>query len=351
MSKVVPLKATLRDIADGAGVSASTVSQVLNNKGAISDPTRQRVMVVVERLGYKRRGRARRVDTLTMLVRRDPSERETNPFHFFVMKGVEAQCQALGIDLRLMSIPVDEASRARSLPAGLTGRPSDGLIVVGAVVEDARAFESVVGERPFVFIDGLLEGEKTPPHSRIMVDNEGGTAEVTRYVLSRGHRNIAFVGGGEGAHPSFTERREGYTKTVSAHGLEPLGVDSLVYRLSKRDAVADLLAAGVSAVVAANDLVALEVMTLALEAGRALPETLSVTGFDNLYGAKHVRPALTTLDVDKAYLGALGVHQLTFDGAVHAQDAPYAAHHTVTRVPPKLIVRASVKAFERRQPM
>ena len=115
-------RTTLRDVAAEAGVSPATVSQTLNHKGAISEATRYKVIAAAENLGYQQRAPLAprvtgRLTKLTMLMKRDPDEKVPNPFHYYVMKGIEAQCRQLGLELRLSSVAVDKNSRVLELPA------------------------------------------------------------------------------------------------------------------------------------------------------------------------------------------------------------------------------------------
>ena len=309
-------RTTLRDIADRAGVSLTTVSQTLNNKGAISEPTRNKVMVAAEQLGYQQRlSRPRlnaRLGTVTMLVKRDPDEKAPNPFHYYVMQGVEEQCRQFGLELRYSSLGVDENSRVLEFPSAADLRNSDGFLIVGAVVADGGAFLETLGARPAVFINGYLRGAA---YDRVGIDNRAGAYDATLYLLERGHTHIGFVGGGVGVHPSIGERREGYLKALEDAALETYAyvADSIVLTPDyAAEAAEELLEAraDITALVAASDNVAMGIYRAAETLGLQVPRDLSVMGFDNLHGVEHLSPALSTMNIDKEYLGAAAVRHL-----------------------------------------
>ncbi len=309
-------RTTLRDIANKAGVSLTTVSQTLNNKGAISEPTRTKVMAAAEQLGYQQRVLSAprlnaQLGTVTMLVKRDPNEKAPNPFHYYVMQGVEEQCRGLGLELRYSSIGVDENSRVLAFPSAADLRNTDGFLIVGAVVEDGPAFLDALGERPVVFVNGYLWGAT---YDRVCIDNRAGAYDATAHLLEHGHTHIGFVGGGERVHPSINERREGYLKALKDAFLETSYVaDSIVLTPDyAAEAAKGLLEAhpNITALVAASDNVAMGIYRAAETLGLHVPRDLSVVGFDNLHSAPHLTPPLSTMNIDKEYLGGAAVRHL-----------------------------------------
>ena len=337
-------RATLRDIASRVGVSLTTVSQTLNNKGAVSQKTRTRVLKAAEALGYQQRVVVAprlnaQMTSVAMVVKHDPdASKPTNPFHYDIIKGVEKQCRALGLDLRYTSVDVDENSRTLELPDILANRDVHGVLMVGAVVEDGPGFLEAVGDRPLVFVNGYLRGA---PYDRVGIDNRSGAFDATKYLTEQGHRKIGFVGGGEGTHPSIGERREGYRLALLEAGIAPpYFADSLILRPDFAEPAAHSLLSeepGISAVVAASDNAAMGVMKAAASLGLRLPEDLSLVGFDNLSAVRHLSPPLTTINIDKAYMGALAVRHL-YDSPVFPERPS-----TTLLVRPNLVVRSSVR--------
>lgn len=338
------VRATLRDVAGQAGVSLTTVSQALNNKGAISETTRHKVIAAARHLGYRPRTLPAprpqaRPGTLTMLVKRDPDEKTPNPFHYYVMKGIEAQCRQFGLELRFSSVAVDENSRVLEPPPASGLAHTDGVLIVGAVVEDGAAFLAGLGERPVVFVNGYLRGAG---YDRVCIDNRAGAYDAARYLLGRGHTRVGFVGGGRDVHPSLNERREGYLRALADAGIDAsYCADSLVLTPDyAAEAARALLEAhpDVTALVGASDNVAIGIYRAAAHLGLRVPHDLSVIGFDNVHGVEHLSPPLTTMNVDKEFLGAAAVRCLCDAAARPARP------HVTTLIRPDLVVRGSVSA-------
>jgi LacI family transcriptional regulator len=336
-------RATLQDIALKAGVSLSTASQALNHRGAISAETRARVLEAAERLGYRRRATpptgVRPLRSVAMLVKRDPRDDAANsPFYYFVIKGIEAASRQLGLELHFATVDVDDHSRVTAYPQVLEHAGVDGFVLVGAVITDGPDFVARLGSRPFVLIDGYLAGHGC---DRVGIDNQAGARIATEYLIARGHRHIGFVGGDANAHPGLQERRAGYLEALREHGLTPYLADSLVMTPSSAEPAARRLLTDtpqLTAIFAASDYVAMGVMRAAEALGRRAPEDLSLVGFDNLHLSEHLSPPLTTVGVDKHYLGVLGLRYL-YESAVTLERP-----NVTLLVAPTLVERASVLA-------
>lgn len=335
-------RATIKDIAQLAQVSLSTVSQVLNGKGMISAETRQRVLAASEQLGYKQSKQARpsnQPNVLTMLVGREISEERVNLFDYHVMQGIEAACRNLDLELRYATFEVDSFGNAKDYPKALEAPDSDGFLVVGGVIRDGHSFFKHVGNKPVLFINSYVYGV---PYDYVGIDNRSGGFDATSYLLECGHQHIGFVGGAEDIHPSITERYEGYLQALKAQRVKdsyaaPSSISNSeqVYEVAKTFLETYPF---ITAVVGATDLVAQGVIRAANERGRSVPEKLSVIGIDNLVAFnQNFSLPLTTMDIDKEYMGALAVRYLS--STPHGVKRP----HVSLLVRPSLIVRSSVR--------
>lgn len=337
-------KATVKDVAELAGVSPATVSQTLNNKGTISQGTRTKVLEAAQSIGYRHRSlidqNQQALTMLTMVVKRDPDEKAPNPFHYHIIKGIEQQCRNLDIDLRFSSINVDENSHAIETPAVLNSK-TDGFLLVGVVIDDGDSFLRMVGARPYVFVNGHLAQHS---FDSVEADNRGGSYTATHYLIQNQHRRIAFLGGGKQVHPSINERRLGYQQAMQDHQLKPLVMDSMLLRPEQGIQTALTLLQNhpdITALVTGNDNLAISTMQAARTLGYVLPDDLSIIGFDDQQGVGHLTPALTTMHVDKTYMGCLGV-QLLHNSALYPKQS-----HVITLVRPELIIRSSVQPFRK----
>ena len=177
------------------------------------------------------------------------------------------------------------------------------------------------------------------PYDRICVDNRAGAYDAANYLLGQGHTHIGFVGGGKDVHPSINERREGFLKALEDAGVRTSYADSLILTPDYAASAAGALLKAhpeITALAGASDNVAIGIYRAAENLGLRIPRDLSVLGFDNISGVEHLSPPLTTMHIDKEYLGAAAVR--------HVYEAPSlpGRPNLTTLVRPELIVRRSV---------
>lgn len=332
---------TLRDIAHASGLSLGTVSQALNHKPGVADATRARVFEVAEALGYDIQPQHSfpAPDTLTtigLVIKQDDQQPvPVNPFYSHVLGGVERECQRHGLSLMFASVEVDERNRVLNWPPLLLDGRVDGLIIVGAFFEDTLA---AIDRHAQVVVLVDAYAPKLPIDS-ILSDNLNGAVSAVEHLISCGHTRIGLIGSAPDAYPSVRERRKGYTRALENAGISATYIeDGLLTRDDAYAATLRLLRRSpeITAIFACNDEVALGVMDAAHELQRVLPHDLSVVGFDDIDVAKSTKPGLTTVHVDKALMGMLGVRQL-FERFAD----PARARLTIT-VGTELIVRESV---------
>jgi LacI family transcriptional regulator len=333
---------TLRDIARVSGFSLGTVSQALNHKPGVADTTRARVFEVAKSLGYEMQPphtmhSPHTLTTIGLLIKQDDQQPvPVNPFYSHVLGGVERECQRHGLSLMFASVEVDRRNRVLNWPLLLLDGRVDGLIIVGAFFEDTLA-QIDQHAQVVVLVDAYAP--KLPIDS-IVSDNLNGAISAVEYLIACGHTRIGLIGSAPDAYPSVRERRKGYTRALENAGISTAYIeDSMLTHDEGYAATLRLLRRSpeITAIFASNDEVALGVMDAAHELRRALPHDLSIVGFDNIDVAKNVKPGLTTVHVDKALMGTLGVRQL-FDRF----EDPARARLTIT-VGTELIVRESVR--------
>jgi LacI family transcriptional regulator len=230
----------------------------------------------------------------------------TNAFYAPVIAGVSRACAELDVDLRLDSLAVDDQFDPVEVPRLIQAADVDGLIILGAYLSEPAA--AMLGNQPVVLVDGYSAEPSRFPS--ILSDNAGGTATATRHLISLGHRRIAMAGTSPTSFPSLLDRRRGYSVSMREAGLEPLYVDGLhedpeACAAAVSRALADDPA--VTAVVAANDAVALAVLAQLRD---RVPEEISVVGFDDIDAASLIRPRLDTVAVDKQAMGRMAVSMI-----------------------------------------
>jgi DNA-binding LacI/PurR family transcriptional regulator len=309
---------SLRDVAQAAGVSLGTASRALNNKANVLPETRALVLKAATNLGYRVQFRVptvgvSKLNTICVLLKRDPSERaKLDPFYYAVLCGIEDECERLGINLMYASLRVDEYSNAVSWSSVLENDDVDGLMIVGAVFNDPSIIARIPRQQPMVVVDAVattLECDMVNTH------NARGGYDAVSYLIKQGHTRIGLIGSTttEPEHPSITQRRQGYLKALTEHGIRETYIqDSQLHADNAYAATHQLLDRwpSITAIFACNDDIAQFVIKAVQDRGLTVPDDISVIGFDDTDVAGKTRPPLTTMHVDKELMGALAVRQL-----------------------------------------
>ena len=306
---------TLRDIAQHADVALSTVSQVLNNRPGVSPEMRHLVLDAAAELGYRTKISSKsplsvEIKTIGLLTKRRNGDALTiNPFYSHIIAGAEAECQQHNVGLMYANIEVDEHNHAISLPSILLEERVDGVIVLGAFLEETLGHISNRGSQ-IVLVDAYTnDGDE---FDRVLVDNVSGAAKAVKYLIASGHRFIGLIGSEPDSYPSITERRQGYLAALAQYDLKPFIEDSVLDRPEAYEATKRLLARApeITAIFACNDNVAIGVVNALQDEGLRVPEDVSVIGFDNIDLAREFKPALSTMHVDKVLMGVVAVRHL-----------------------------------------
>lgn len=271
-------------MAERAGVGVGTVSRVLNDSPGVARATRAHVRAVVDELGYRPSAAARRLSlgrTMTLGV---IAPFFTRPSVVERLRGIDDVIGDSAYDLMLFNVETPE-QRAAALTRFARRDRVDGVIVISLPLDDGEVRALGRDGVRAVVVDGA---HRALPHVTID-DVEGGRLAV-RHLLDAGHRRIAFVGDREGnpfGFGSSQRRLEGMTQVLGGAGVElpaELVRRGAHGRASAHAMSAELLAlpSPPTAIFAASDVQALGVLDAAQEAGVAVPERLSVIGFDDV---------------------------------------------------------------------
>ncbi len=344
------MRPTIRDIAERAGVSKTTVSFALNDPSRISAETCKRVLAVVDELGYvpdpvARTLTTKRLGALGLLLPQPITEALRNPYLCEIIRGIGEECEKTELSLAMLP-PV----RGRVIEAARRAFV-DGLITIG-VGPGHEVVELLTRRRiPFVTIDGAESTETL----NVGIDDEAAAFGLMRSVLALGHRRVTILSlmpeaiGLPGECCSLVRdlRLAGFSRAFAEVGL---GLDSpgvLVVPTEGsleggRTAAALILAEPAeapTAIVAMADVVALGVYAACDERGLGIPKDLSVAGFDDIPGAPLACPPLTTVRQPGREKGstaaALVVSLLAGGSASHS------------RLGTELLIRGSVAAPRR----
>jgi LacI family transcriptional regulator len=321
---------TIHDVAASAGVSVSTVSKAVNGRYGVASETVDRVLAVVAELGYESSliassMRSRTTGVIGVLVA------DFEPFSAEILKGVGQALRDSRYDLLAYSGShgAAEGWERRSL-SRLSGTLIDGAIMVTPTVINAGT------EVPVVAIDPHTGPADLPT---VECDSFGGALQATRYLIELGHSRIGFIAGRRDLRSSIA-RDAGYRKALTDAGLpvDPELVGSGSYRQDAvRIAALDMLGHPdrPTAIFAANDISAIEIVKVAAELGLDVPHDLSVIGFDDVPEASKAVPALSTVRQPMQTLGAEAVRLLL---SLMRGESPETTHLTL---PTRLVPRAT----------
>ncbi|MGW5661648.1 LacI family DNA-binding transcriptional regulator [Streptomyces sp. NPDC003758] len=330
-----PRSVSIWDVAKVAGVSHQTVSRVVNGNPKVRQSTRDRVLQVIEEMGYKPNRLARAlaggpVRSVTVLTS------DTTLYGAsLALRGIEEAARAADFTVAI-SVLDEDAAESPNEVASRPARPGEPVLVIAFNAPGARAWQTLSAEFPAAAVVERPEEGRGDGRPVAWIDDRSAAAQATRYLLGLGHRTVHYM-----AIPSSTtrigQRACGWREALADAGRpvpEPVegGWSPRSGYLAARALVAD---PEVTALLCGNDDLALGVLRAAREAGRDVPGDLSVMGFDDVPHAAFAHPALTTVRLDFEGLGrgAFGMLHRLLD----PQNAPAPA----LWAEPELIVRDS----------
>jgi LacI family repressor for deo operon, udp, cdd, tsx, nupC, and nupG len=290
---------TVKEIAAAAKVSVATVSRALQRPEMVSEETRLRIHEVVKRLGYTPNALARNLRTARtrLIIALLPDI--TNPFFSEVIRGIEQVAFEKGYSV-LLGETQSNLVREQTYADMVAARQADGIITMFHRVP-AIPME---GRLPLV---NACEYVKDSAISSVYVDNVAAAATAVEYLVTLGHRDIAFVAG-PASSPICVDREQGYQLALQRAKipLDPAltAVGDFSIEAGER-AVEMFLAQGqsFSALFCANDEMAIGAMRALISHGLRIPEDVSVVGFDDIRYSRYTSPPLTTVSQPKNALG------------------------------------------------
>jgi DNA-binding LacI/PurR family transcriptional regulator len=333
-------RANLRDVAERAGVSARTVSNVVNTPEVVAQATRERVLRVIDELGYRpnfaarqlRRGRG---DVVGLVVPEIDS-----PYFAELAAHVVRAAEALGWTV-LVEQTDGDPQRERDLLDGARGHGVDGVVFSPWSMTPAEV--SRRSTAPPVVMLGEQAGFGHV--DRVAIDNEAAAREATAHLVASGRRRVAAVGlQPHLSNETARHRLAGYRTALGAAGLPgDVRLEVAVDRLHHADGVRAMealldLADPPDAVFCFTDQLALGALRACATRGVRVPDDVALVGFDDIEAGRYAVPALTTVAPDKQRLAELALATLAermADGALPGRDVV---------VPHRLVVRESAPA-------
>ena len=338
--------ATLRDVAEAAGVSTATASRALQGTRPVRAETQERVLQAARQLNYvpstpaQRLGRGAsqlaRTTASVGLVLANGDYRFSDPFWSVVREGIEQELARHNYHLRFALTAGDFMQRHhRRL---LSPAHIDGLILCGG----ARTFLEAIGPtRAVVLEDDALRWSQPLPLDIVAIEKRRAMYALVDHLVTLGRHRFAFLG----PPVEVDERAEAFVQGLARHdlALDPrLHVEPAAWTSEGAYLVAaDLLqrhAAAIDALVCASDAIAIGALRAAKECGVRVPADMALTGFDDIPFARDLDPALTTVHVPKGMLGMVAARRL-LERLARPDLEPL-----IQMVPTTLMVRASCGA-------
>ncbi|MBE5891140.1 MAG: LacI family transcriptional regulator [Lachnospiraceae bacterium] len=304
---------SLKDIAAACGVSVATVSKALNDQNDIGADTKERVRRVAKEMGYHPNAAAQTLKTnrtynIGVLFIDGNNSGLTHDFFNHVMDSFKRKAESFGYDItfinngKVMNTRMSYLEHARY-------RNFDGVVIACVEFSDPEVVELVNSEIPIVTIDHLFNNRIA-----IMSDNVGGMRDLIQYVVSKGHRKIAYIHGLDSA--VTTARLSSFYRTT-----EELGIDipdeyvrEAAYRRTDEayEQTKELLKLKdrPTCIFYPDDFSSIGGINAIREAGLSIPDDISIVGYDGIPIGKHMSPQLTTLAQDTEAIGGLAAEQL-----------------------------------------
>ncbi len=332
--------ATIRDVAREAGVSIATVSRVYNDSPLVSEDTREHVRQIALRLDYIPNGAARslitnRTHAIGVLLPDLYGE-----FFSEIIRGIDLAARREHFQVLVSSSHADTETLLSAV-SSMRGR-IDGLIAMAPDAQTTAALAGFIRKFPVVLLNS---GPTQAECGTISIANFDGAYAMVRHLQSFGHRSIAMVKGPAG-NIDAEERLRGYRMALRDSGIEPepsLEVPGDFTEASGYEGAVTLMQRQLrpTAVFAANDYMAIGVVSALRDAGVRVPEDIAVGGFDDIAISQYLSPPLTTVRVDAYTLGERAVMQIL---PFTRTRKPVIAYHEM--VPTQLVLRRSCGSTE-----
>jgi LacI family transcriptional regulator len=333
MKKKAP---TIKEIAKLANVSPMTVSRAVNNSHKVREETRENILEIADRLGYRPNRIARSLvskkSNLISLVVANIS----NPFFAEISRGIEDKARENGYNV-IFSSTDDDTKNLESCVQTMREVGVDGFIIAAVCLKEPIVDKLVDQEFPVVLINRRVKKNNV---NYVVVDNQKGAFLAVEHLINNGYKKIGIIAG-KSSVSTGKERFQSYRQTLLDHGIkfkkEYSSQGPFTKEHGKKAAQKMLtLKNRPEAIFAASDNIALGVMDAAGELGLNIPEDLAIVGFDDTDFSSNSKIRLTTVSQRKYEMGERGV-QILID-LIERQQPDYISKIVLE---PRLIIRES----------
>lgn len=324
------------DVAAKAGVSPATVSRVLNNNSNVTSKTKDRVMKVIQELGYQPNAAAKNLRSQKTMAIGVIVPEINNSYYAEVIKGIENHAYALKYKVIICDTSNNKEKELEFINL-LMNKTVDCMILVTPMMSDEEICHWADLDYSIGIVGRHIEHDRVPC---VYTDNVKFSKEVVHHLVEQGHREIAFLSGYADAIDSY-ERLEGYLKGLREHHIpfRPEWIENGNFnKQGGYEALKRLIEKKVSftAIYAANDEMALGVYQACAELGIKIPEQLAVIGVDNNRISRYITPQMSTVNQPKMKMGGAIVDRL-----IHQLESGNMTQNRVIILESQLIVRDS----------
>ncbi|MGP3933671.1 LacI family DNA-binding transcriptional regulator [Nonomuraea sp. KM88] len=329
------MQPTIFDVAQAAGVAASTVSRAFNKPGRVNEATRQRIVAAAAQLGYQHRPQNRALAGLRHRTIALVLSDITNPHFFELIRGAEQRARAS--DATLVIVNAEESRRIeenqiRDLATGVDGFVLASSRLGDEVLRDLAKLHRIV-----------LFNRELPGLTSVTFDTVTGCQQILEHLASLGHRSLTYCAGPPSSWMGAT-RWAALGAEAGAQGLTAHRIGPYAPNVAGGGAAADgALRTDATAVIAHNDLLAIGIIRRLAQRGVRVPADVSVIGFDDIFAADFVHPSLSTLAGPGSHAGRLAVELLIEQLAARSP-----REGETIRLPTELVIRESSGPVERR---
>jgi len=295
---------TIRDLAQRLGVSIATVSMALNNRPGISEETRQRVLLEVQKSGYDmdrlNTPPSKKRSTIDFVIyKKHGRVVDDTPFFSALIQSIEQEAANAGHNLGIRYV-------TDGSPVTANG---DRMILLGTEMSDSDIEPYLSLDCPLVVLDNRLPDL---PVNTVSIDNHGGVVSAVKHLIECGHKQIGYFASSDSIR-NFDERFESFCSALAAYGLKPVEVISLPANMegARQEMERHLAASDLkgTAYLAGNDFIALGAQ-MSIRERYEIGKEISIIGFDDLPLARVFTPQLTTIRVFHDMLGRIAVRRV-----------------------------------------
>lgn len=327
---------TIKEIAEKAGVSQSTVSLALNNKGAVKEETRQLILEIASEYGYNKKNAAPKKNILLVkYINSGVSIDKNGDFIARVIDSLECTASDLGYNVVIKNVAADQLDKEID---DIIFDEFSGMVFLATEADDEAIKILRKVPVPIVTVDNMFEYSNI---DSVVMDNFCGIFDAVNYLYSLGHRKVGYIDSTIN-FSNMVQREVGYRKALCKLKLEynekhvvtvvPTLEGAYLSMLAYLEKTLDLP----TAYVASNDTMAIGVIKALRQFDIKVPEEVSIIGFDDIPFCVILDHPLTTMRVDKEKIGETAVKLL--DSRINASTDTY----TKILIQPKLVVRESV---------